>query len=150
VTAAPNLPPGPGVPPRWDVAVDGIRWLPRMIEKARMRQRGALGAYLLGHSPVDKALLKRLGLGTDEFVAIVARSADDAAVLAALRERGFDEAAVRRWSDDFPRRYATYIKLWDLDEGYVQAAPWQKTLIAGVRCIEGPLMEGFRRISGAP
>ena len=85
-----------------------------------MRQRGALGAYLMGHSPVDKALLKRLGLRTDEFVAIVARSADDAAVLAALRTRGFDEPAVRRWSDGFPQRYATYIKLWDLDEGYVQ------------------------------
>lgn len=145
-----NLPPGPGVPPRWDVSVDGICWLPRMIEKARMRQRGALGAYLMGHSPVDKALLKRLNLGTDEFVTIVAHSSDDAAVLAALRARGFDEAAVRSWSDEFPRRYATYIKLWDLDEGYVQAAPWQKTLIAGVRYIEGPVMEGFRRIVGAP
>jgi hypothetical protein len=149
VTVAP-VSPAAGIPPHWDVEVDGICWLPRMIEKARMRERGALGAYLMGHSPVDKALLRQLALTTDEFVAIVAQNPNDDAVLAALRARGFDEPRVRQWSADFPRRYSTYIKLWDLDEGYVQPAPWQRPILAGVRRFEGALMEGFRRIVGAP
>ena len=33
-----------------------------MIDKARMNDRGELGAYLLGHSPVDSALLTRAGI----------------------------------------------------------------------------------------
>ena len=61
-------------PRRWSDAADGIRWLPRMIDKARMASSGALGAYLFGHSPIDRALLTRLGVTTDEFAAIVAAS----------------------------------------------------------------------------
>src|SRR5271155_4189242 len=90
------------IPRRWNVEVDGIRWIPRMIDKARMRQNGTLGAYLMGHSPVDKALLKRLNMTTDEFVQIANANPDDAAVLAALRQRGFDEAAVRRRAPPLP------------------------------------------------
>jgi hypothetical protein len=121
-----------------------------MIEKARMHLRGTLGAYLIGHSPVDKALLKRLGLGTDEFVRIVSENPDDSGVLAGLRRRGFDEASVRRWSDSFPSRYALYIMLWDLDEGYTKPQRWQAPLLAAFHRIEGPLMGVFRRIAGAP
>ena len=66
-----------------------------MADKARMRENGTLGAYLMGHSPVDRALLARLGLTTDEFVALALANPDDAALLAALRGRGFDEARVR-------------------------------------------------------
>ena len=36
------------IPRRWSVEVDGIRWLPRMTDKARMHRSGRLGAYLLG------------------------------------------------------------------------------------------------------
>ena len=138
------------IPPRWNVEVDGIRWLPRMIEKARMRERGTLGAYLIGHSPVDAALLKRLKISTEAFVQLVWVQPDDMNVLIALRARGIDEAAVRRWSEDFPRRYAPYIRLWDLDEGYTLPKPWQRPLIASFRYIEGPLMQGFRCILRAP
>ncbi len=115
-----------------------------------MRTDGRLGAYLMGHSPVDRALLPRLGISTDEFVALVAAAPDDAAVLAALRQRGFDEARVRRWSDAFPTRYKLYIAIWDLDEGYTTPTPWQRGLIGFTRSIEAPLMAAFRKVSKAP
>lgn len=138
------------IPPRWNVEVDGIRWLPRMIEKARMRERGTLGAYLVGHSPVDAALLKRLNITTEAFVQLVTEQPDDLSVLVALRRRGFDEPAVRRWSETFPRDYALHITLWDLDEGYTPPKPWQGPLIAGFHRIEGPLMKGFRCVRRPP
>jgi Domain of unknown function (DUF5069) len=138
------------IPPRWNIEVDGIRWLPRMIEKARMRERGTLGAYLIGHSPVDAALLKRLNISTEVFVQLVCLQPDDMNVLIALRARGIDEAAVRRWSEDFPRRYAPYIRLWDLHEGYTPPKRWQAPLIAGFRHVEEPLMRGFRCIRRVP
>jgi hypothetical protein len=138
------------LPPRWNAEVDGIRWLPRMIEKARMRERGTLGAYLIGHSPVDAALLKRLNITTAAFVDLVREQPDDTSVLTALRARRFDEAAVRRWSEAFPRRYALYITLWDLDEGYTAPKRWQRPLIAGFHRFEGSLMRAFRRIRRAP
>ncbi|GAC1303526.1 MAG: hypothetical protein NVSMB21_02790 [Vulcanimicrobiaceae bacterium] len=148
----------PPTPRRWNVEVDGIRWLPRMIDKARMREAGALGPYLLGHSPVDRALLRALGLTTDAFAAIVAASAGagveigagDARALAALRARGFDEARVREWSDRFERRYAALIPLWDLDEGYTTPSRVQAAALAGFRLVEGPLMAFARRVTKAP
>jgi Domain of unknown function (DUF5069) len=138
------------VPRRWSVEVDGIRWLPRMIDKARMHRSGRLGAYLLGHSPVDHALLVRLGVTTEQFAEIVDRCADDEAVLAALRSRGFDEARVRRWSERFPATYKTYIFLWDVDEGYVRPSAVQALGLAAFRPIEGAVMELVRRVRRAP
>lgn len=137
-------------PRRWSVDVDGIKWLPRMIDKARMREGGALGAYLLGHSPVDRSLLERLGMSTDEFAALACRCADDPAALAALRTRGFDEARVRKWSDNFETRFKVYIPLWDLDEGYREPKAFEKPIIALMRTIEGPLMGLARKLLKAP
>ena len=148
-----NAPEGPrSTPPprRWTVEVDGIRWIPRMADKARMRQSGKLGAYLMGHSPVDKALLERLGLTTDEFVQIATSQPDDAALLSALRARGFDEDRLRRWCANFTKIYAVSIPLWDLDEGYRARNALQRPLIALCRLIEGPLMSAYRKISPAP
>ena len=129
-----------------------------MIDKARMREAGALGPYLLGHSPVDRALLGALGLTTDAFAALAVASvgdasvatAGDANVLAVLRAHGIDEARVRRWSDGFPRRYAALIPIWDLDEGYTTPSRLQAAAIAAFRVVEGPLMQFARRISKAP
>ncbi len=137
-------------PRRWNVEVDGICWLPRMADKARMREADALGSYLLGHSPVDRAMLGRLGLSTDEFAAIACRCADDAALLAALRTHGFDEARVRRWSANFTTRYKAFIPLWDLDEGYRTPTTLEKSLMAFVRVVEGPLMGLARKVLKAP
>lgn len=143
-------PTGSAIPRRWSVEVDGIRWLPRMIDKARMSASGALGTYLMGHSPVDKALLDRLGITTGAFVDMVRAAPDDASVLKALRERGFDERRVRRWSDRFPETYKTYIVLWDLDEGYREPTPLQRTALAMFRPLEAGAMALVRALRRAP
>jgi hypothetical protein len=121
-----------------------------MADKARMRESGTLGAYLMGHSPVDKALLERLGMTTDEFVAMATSEPDDVSLLTALRERGFDEASVRRWCADFTKNYASLIPLWDMDEGYRAQNAFARAAIAFVKMFEAPLMSAFRKISPAP
>jgi len=138
------------VPRRWNVELDGIRWLPRLIDKARMREAGALGAYLLGHSPVDAAFLLRAGISTEAFAALVTDSPNDEAVLAALRARGWDEARVRRWSERFPQTYWYFIPLWDVDDGYVQPSPMARMGVAVFRRIEEPLMSLVRVLRRAP
>jgi uncharacterized protein DUF5069 len=138
------------VPRRWNTEIDGIRWLPRLIDKARMSHRGELGSYLLGHSPVDHALLTRIGLTTEEFSEIVRHAPDDAGVLAAVRARGLDEARVRRWSERFTSTYRTYIKLWDLDEGYVRPTGLQAVGLALFKPLEGGAMSLLRRVRRAP
>lgn len=138
------------IPRRWSVEIDGIRWLPRMIDKARMSAAGALGTYLMGHSPVDKALLDRLGIGTGAFVDLVRAAPDDASVLAALRARAFDEPRVRRWSERFPVTYKRFIVLWDLDEGYRTPTALQRVGIAMFRPVEAAAMALVRTIRRAP
>ena len=138
------------VPRRWNTEIDGIRWLPRLIDKARMQQRGELGNYLLGHSPVDHALLTRMGLTTEQFAEIVRQAPDDAAVLGAIRARGFDEARVRRWSDRFTSTYRTYITMWDIDEGYIRPNGAQAVGMALFKPLEGAAMALLRRVRRAP
>jgi hypothetical protein len=121
-----------------------------MIDKARMSSNGSLGAYLMGHSPVDCALLKRLDIATAEFVAVANREGDDTAVLAALKTRGFDEARVRRWSDGFEDRYRAFIPVWDIDEGYRPSPALARPLIAVARMIEVPAMAIFRKVRPLP
>jgi hypothetical protein len=137
------------IPRRWNTELGGVRWLPRLIDKARMRERGALGTYLLGHSPVDHALLTRLNLTTEQFAQIVRRAPDDAAVLDAVRAT-WDEARVRRWSERFASTYRGYIPLWDLDEGYVRPNRLQALALALFRPLEGGAMALVRRIRRAP
>lgn len=115
-----------------------------------MSAAGNLGAYLLGNSPVDRALLVRLGVTTGEFVEIALAGADDAAVLDALRRRGFDEARVRRWSSRFTQTYRLLIPLWDVDEKYVTPNAVTRVGLALFRTIEKPLMAFLRKINPAP
>lgn len=106
-------------PRRWNVRVDGIPWLPRLIDKARAAQAGTLGAYLFGQSPMDRSLLHTAGIGHREFARIVAGSPADEAVLAAIAAR--DPQALERlrsWSDGFERRHAAFLYVIDLDDGY--------------------------------
>jgi hypothetical protein len=138
------------LPRRWSEEIDGIRWLPRLIDKVRMRERGELGAYLVGHSPVDAAFLNRVGLTTEEFVALVGTESGDAGVLAALRARGFDEERLRRWSERFPQTYKTYIALWDLDEGYRTPSAFERVALAAFKPVEGAAMALVRRVRRAP
>ncbi len=115
-----------------------------------MSHRGELGNYLLGHSPVDHALLTRMGLTTEQFSEIVRNAPDDTAVLDAIRARGWDEARVRRWSGRFTSTYRTYIRLWDLDEGYVRPTGAQALGLAVFRPLEGAVMTVLRRVRRAP
>ncbi|HEY7981572.1 MAG TPA: DUF5069 domain-containing protein [Candidatus Eremiobacteraceae bacterium] len=139
-----------GVPRRWSEDVDGIRWLPRLIDKARMSSGGELAAYLFGHSPIDRGLMTGLGVTTATFAAIVADSPDDAAVLTALRARGFDEARVRRWSARLPKPYQIIITMIDLDEGHTRPTRFERAWIGAFRTIEGGVMGLVRLVSPAP
>lgn len=137
-------------PRRWSDDVDGIRWLPRLIDKARLWNRGVLGAYLFGHSPVDRGLLSRLEIATDEFAAIVAAAPGDRDVLTALRTRGFDEASVRRWSDRLPKPYHVILRLIDVDEGHIEPSLFDRTWMGAFRVAEGGLMSLVRAVSPRP
>jgi len=138
------------IPRRWSATVDGICWLPRMIDKARMSANGALGPYLMGHSPVDKQLLSRLEIKTDEFVKLANAMSSDLAVLDALRRRGFDEARVRRWSMQFEKNHRLLIPIWDLDEGRIAPTGIRAPLLALMKRVEKPVIAVFKKISPPP
>jgi len=111
-------------PRRWSEEVGGIKWLPRIIDKARAAMNGTLGDYLYGQSPMDRGLLRALGLSYKEFTNIVRRAGDDEQVLTMLRDRvpeGVELA--KRWSDRLERRHRIVLFLIDLDDGY--AGGWE-------------------------
>ncbi len=107
-------------PRRWSEELGGIRWLPRLIDKARAAIAGSLGDYLYGQSPMDRGLLRALGLSYRDFTGIVrAAGDDDNAVLAALQRRvprGVERA--HEWSERLPSRYRSFLFLIDLDDGH--------------------------------
>lgn len=119
---APDLRTGP--PPRWNVAVDGVIWLPRLAAKARACDAGTLGRYLYGQSPVDDAFLKRAGLDYAGFLAIVRAQPDDAGVLAAIEAAspGATER-LRRWSTAVPHKQSWFMVVLDADEGHLRPSP---------------------------
>jgi hypothetical protein len=108
-----------GPPRRWNEEIDGIPWLPRLIDKARALQRGTLGTYLYGQSPTDKSLLQTLGLGHRSFAELIAGAGNDEAVLAAIAAR--DPLALERaraWGHDLGKRHGWFFFLLDIDDGY--------------------------------
>jgi len=115
---APDLRAGP--PRRWNVTVDGVIWLPRMIDKARAYLAGTLGLYLYGQSPIDAAVLRAAQLDHAQFLVAVRAAPDDGAVLAAL-EREAPGATERL--QGFSRRPPLGARLWfaalDFDDGYI-------------------------------
>ncbi len=87
-------------PRRWSEEIEGIAWLPRMIDKTRAAINGTLGNYLYGQSPIDRGMLRALGISYKEFTTIVRRSAgsdDKVFVMLQLRNPEGIELA-RRWS----------------------------------------------------
>lgn len=106
-------------PRRWSESIDGIAWLPRLIDKARAFSAGTLGTYLFGQSPMDHRCLRVLGLGHTSFLKIVSESPDDRAVLERILER--DPHALERgraWSRDLALRNAPFLFVLDWDDGY--------------------------------
>ena len=127
MTAAPDLRTGP--PRRSTDALDGIIWLPRVIDNLRASRAGTLGDYILSQSPMDGYLLHRLGLTHRELEEIVAAAPDDAAVIATLksgRPEGVERA--QRWSSSAPAWYRVYYWFCDVDDGYVSRHPLSGTV----------------------
>jgi predicted PurR-regulated permease PerM len=109
------------IPPRrWSDELGGIRWLPRMIDKARAALAGSLGDYLYGECPVDRALLRALGTTYKEFTGIVrAAGGDDGKILSIVQERfGNGIEGAREWGRRIGERYKLFLFLLDVDDGY--------------------------------
>jgi hypothetical protein len=120
---APDLHTSP--PPRWNIAIDGVLWLPRLAAKARACDAGTLGNYLYGQSPVDDSFLKRAGLDYAGFMAIVRAQPDDAGVLAAIEAATPGATArLQRWSVALPRKQMWFLVVLDADEGHVAPSPF--------------------------
>lgn len=114
-------------PRRWSVELDGVAWLPRLIDKARAATAGTLGGYLYGQSPTDSGLLKVLGIGYRSFAALVTEASDDAGV--AERLTALDPGAIARaqaWSVDLRRDHKAFLWAMDVDDGYLPGAAWVK------------------------
>ena len=106
-------------PPRWNVAVDGVIWLPRLAAKVRAHDAGTLGTYLLGQSPIDDEFLRVAQLRYAGLIAIVRASAGDGAVLAGIGAAS--PGAVERlrlWSLEMPVRRRAFMRVLDFDDGY--------------------------------
>ncbi|HKU81364.1 MAG TPA: DUF5069 domain-containing protein [Candidatus Tumulicola sp.] len=118
-----------GPPRRWSERLDGIYWLPRLIDKTRAALSGTLGTYLYGQSPMDRGLLRALQCSHQDFAEIVLHAGSDDGVVAALRvrDRGSLERA-RDWSARLPARHRLFLWLIDVDDGY--RASWLRPPIA--------------------
>jgi hypothetical protein len=109
-----------GAPRRWDSELDGIRWLPRLIDKARAAQAGTLGTYLYGQSPLDRSLLRALGSRYRDFSEIIASTSTDSDVLAALIARNPNAVeSGRAWSATLHRRQRLFLFVLDVDDGRI-------------------------------
>jgi hypothetical protein len=135
-------------PRRWNVAVDGVIWLPRMIDKARAFAAGTLGSYLFGQSPVDDALLRQIGpVRYPEFAGLATAHADDAAVLAAIEARSPGATArLQRWSDAFARDQRAFLALIDWDDGYADAQPALRIARRGLKPAVDVAMALLKRV----
>jgi quercetin dioxygenase-like cupin family protein len=80
-----------------DATLDGYAWLPRIIDKSRAARAGTLGDGV-HPCPVDRRCLALLGIDFETFTKVVARSTDDAEVLAGLRAFGIAPAEAA-WFD---------------------------------------------------
>ncbi|MGH8164397.1 MAG: DUF5069 domain-containing protein [Rhodanobacteraceae bacterium] len=131
-------------PRRWSEPLGGIVWLPRLIDKTRAALAGTIGDYLYGQSPIDRALLRELGLRYREFTAIVSRAPDDAAVLDALRTDVPDGVArAGAWSAKLPKTHWLFLRALDVDDGY--AGGPLRALKAPANAIVNPCMRWLKR-----
>ncbi|MGH8164040.1 MAG: AI-2E family transporter, partial [Rhodanobacteraceae bacterium] len=99
----------------------GIRWLPRLIDKARAAIDGTLGDYLYGQCRLDAAFLRVLGLDYDAFSKLVRTCGDDEdRLLATLRKRAGERRIeqILAWCDRLSRRHKLLLLLIDLDDGH--------------------------------
>ena len=106
-------------PRRWSERIDGICWLPRLIDKARAHDAGTLGHYFFGQSPVDADLLKAGRIGYDDVLEAARSAPDDAGVLAFLEARSAGAGdRMRAWTANPGLIDRFTFALVDADEGY--------------------------------
>ena len=113
-------------PRRWSEELGGIKWLPRLIDKTRAAIAGTLGCYLYGQSPVDRALLRALGLRYRDFTKIVSNALTDDDVfrqVSMASPEGIDRA--RAWSRTLAQRHRLFMFVLDLDDGYLDQWYWK-------------------------
>ncbi|MEO0797203.1 MAG: DUF5069 domain-containing protein [Verrucomicrobiota bacterium] len=69
-------------------AVDGIVWLPRLIEKARTKLRGELDSDTMYDCGGDRKFFKQHDISPSEFLQFVARNFDDGqAIISWVKQR---------------------------------------------------------------
>ncbi len=66
--------------------LDGIPWLPRLIDKARAMLAGTLGDYIPYPCGGDRGFLATVGIIPEALREVIASGADDAAIAAWVRE----------------------------------------------------------------
>jgi hypothetical protein len=132
-------------PRRWNVALEGVIWLPRMIDKARAYDAGTLGLYLYGQSPIDALVLRIARIGYSQFLAAVRNAADDRAVLEAVeRQAPGATGRLQRFSRRPPLAVRIWVRALDFDDGYV-SAPGSSRWRAVSPAIFRPLTTFLRR-----
>jgi hypothetical protein len=132
-------------PPRWNAAVDGVIWLPRLAAKVRAYDAGKLGTYLLGQSPIDDEFLRAAQLRYPEFIALARASLGDEALLAAIGAAS--PGAVERlrlWSLEMPVRRRAFMRVLDFDDGY-DRPPWLDAPHRVASLLLTPLIIGIAR-----
>jgi hypothetical protein len=118
---APDLRAGP--PPRWNVAVEGVIWLPRLAAKVRAHDAGTLGSYLLGQSPIDDEFLRAARLTYGDLIGMVRATGDDAELLALIEaQRTGARERLRAWSQEVQVRLGVFMRVLDFDDGYERPA----------------------------
>ena len=77
-----------GSPRDGDMKLDGMIWLPRMIDKAQLSSDGKLAKLGLAYPcPNDKIMLQNLSISADDFKKIVTSSNTDGEVITKLKSR---------------------------------------------------------------
>jgi hypothetical protein len=104
--------------------IEGMVWLPRLLEKARRHEAGRaasadlMDGYLYGNSDyIDKQVLEFLRMGDTDVSAIVREQPDDAAAAAAIVARSGRSAAERGAFSARLRRKLFDFVLLEADEG---------------------------------
>ena len=151
---APDLRSGP--PRRWCSDVNGVIWLPRLIDKVRAERTGRLGTYLLGQSPVDDAFLAVAGISYARLLAVITEAdmgasgpgdaaiASDTAILAGIEAVSPGATArLQAWSLEMPRKRSLHMRVLDIDDGYI-AHPRLRALMQRVFAPFAPVIRRWR------
>lgn len=73
--------------PAKSAEVDGISWLPRLIEKARLKLRGEMPADLMYGCAGDRPFLRRMNMNLPQFLELVRDSGpDDRRIVNAVKQ----------------------------------------------------------------